>query len=139
MFPSVRLHHMTELLLDSSKLRDRVTVPLPKLTLGLWILGWPALGSQSLPLVLRLMDEEGDEPEDPPLLPDLFLDAVLCLRVALAATLKACAAVLQRTSSMVFLEGLKRMMYTLWKKRQAKRPKLDASIAITSTADTNLP
>lgn len=61
-------------------------------------------------MVLRLMDEEGVEAQDPPTLLDLFLEAELCLRVALAATLKEWAAVLQRTSSIVFLDGLKRMM-----------------------------
>lgn len=99
--------HISELLLDSSKLRDRVTVPLPKLTLGLC---FPEGGSQSLQLVFRLIDEDGVEEEDPPTLPDFFFAAVLCFSVALAATLKAWAAVLQRTSSMVFLEGLNRMM-----------------------------
>ena len=63
-----------------------------------------------MPFVLRLMDEDGEEAEDPPMLLDFFLDAVLCFSVALAATLKAWAAVLHLTSSIVFLEGLKRMM-----------------------------
>lgn len=93
---------MSELLLDSSKLRDRVTVPLPKLTRG-----FADAGSS---LVFRLMDDDGVEAEDPPMLLDFFLAAVLCFSVALAATLKAWAAVLHRTSSMVFLDGLKRMM-----------------------------
>lgn len=104
---TVYANHIRELLLDSSKLKDRVTVPLPKLTLGLC---FPEVGSQSLPLVFRLMDEDGVEAEDPPMLLDFFLAAVLCFSVALAATLKAWAAVLHRTSSMVFLEGLNRMM-----------------------------
>lgn len=99
--------HMRELLLDSSKLKDRVTVPLPKLTLGLL---FPAGASQSLQLVFRLMDEDGVEDAEPAMLPDFFFEAVLCFSVALAATLKAWAAVLQRTSSIVFLEGLNRMM-----------------------------
>lgn len=100
-------YYISELRLDSSKLKDRVTVPLPKLTLGLC---FSDVGSQSLLLVFKLMDEDGDDEEDPPMLPDLFLAAVLCFSVALAATLNEWAAVLHRTSSMVFLEGLKRMM-----------------------------
>ncbi|TNN79420.1 hypothetical protein EYF80_010234 [Liparis tanakae] len=87
--------HIRELLLDSSKLRDRVTVPLPKLTLGLC---FPDVASHSL--ALRLMDEDGVEAEDPPMLPDFFLAAVLCFSVAFAATLKAWAAVMKMISSM---------------------------------------
>lgn len=100
-------YHIRELLLDSSKLKERVTVPLPKLTLDIC---FPEVESQSLPLVLRLMDEDGVEAEDSPMLLDFLLEAVLCFSVAFAATLNAWAAVLHLTSSMVFLEGLKRMM-----------------------------
>lgn len=106
-FDTHKHYHIREVLLDSSKLKDRVTVPLPKLTLGICD---PEVGPQSLLLVFRLMDEDGVEAEDPPMLLTFLFAAVLCLSVALAATLKAWAAVLHRTSSVVFLDGLNRMM-----------------------------
>lgn len=84
-----------------------MTVPLPKLTLGLCL---PEAESQSLLLVFRLIVDDGVEAVEPPMLFDFFLEVVLCFNVALAATLKAWAAVLHLTSSMVFLEGLIRMM-----------------------------
>lgn len=99
--------HIREPLLDSSKLKESMTVPLPKLTLGLCL---PETESQSLLLLFRLMDDDGVEAVDPPMLFDVFLKVVLCFNVALAATLKAWAAVLHRTSSTVFLQGLNRMM-----------------------------
>lgn len=85
---AVLVNHFTEFL-ASSKLKERLTVPLPKLTLGLE----PCLrvdgDSVSFPLVFRLMDDEGDDADEPPTLLDLFLKPELCRRVAFAAALKA--------------------------------------------------
>lgn len=89
---------------------DRLIVPLSKLTLGLWLRLCPEGVAVSFSLAFRQIDEDGEEAVDPPALLDLFLKAELRLIVAFAAALKACAAVLERTSSMVFLEGLNRMM-----------------------------
>ncbi len=61
-------------------------------------------------MLLLLMEEDGVEPVEPPRLLERLRDTLLRLSVALAATLKAWAAVLQRTSSIVLREGLKRMM-----------------------------
>ena len=56
---------MSEFLRDSSKLRDRVTVPLPKLTRGLLCPPLRAAVGGGLsawwPLVFRLMEEDGVE------------------------------------------------------------------------------
>lgn len=83
------LVYFTEFFLDSSKLKEKLTVPLPKLTLGLLLCLRTDGDSASFPLVFRMIDEEGDEAEEPPTLLDLFLEAELCRSVALAAALKA--------------------------------------------------
>lgn len=101
----------------SSKLSDKVTVPLPKLTFCLHPRcccrcrsAEAGRGKGSSWLLLLLMEEDGVEPVEPPRLLERLRDTLLRLSVALAATLKAWAAVLQRTSSIVLREGLKRMM-----------------------------
>lgn len=80
--------HLTEFFLASSKLKERLTVPLPKLTLGFWLCLRVEEDSVSFPLVFMLTEEAGEEAEDPPTLLDLFLEAELCRSVALAAALK---------------------------------------------------